>query len=305
MIDFLKYRYFFVFWSALLLAVGIVVGSYNYYKSGNVFQYHIDFVGGTELNVNFENPIKISEFRSALDSSHWTDLSIQSIGTANSENKYKEFVVRTKDTSDNIEHKFLDDVNAKITSNKVTISGVSRVGAEVGKDIKTNAIIAVILALLIILFYIALRSKYRFGVGAVASLIHDLLAVMVIIMLLGEQISISVMAAVLSVLGYSLHDTIIIFSRIRENFKKMKGKSEFEIANISINQTLNRTLLTSFATLLTIVAILIFGGEILRGFAIVMFVGIIVGTYSSIYIASPVMLAIKSKSSEISSSSIK
>ena len=298
MIDFLKYRYFFLFWSLFLFTVGAVVGGYNFYKTGSLFKYHIDFVGGTELNISFEKSMKISDFRNAMSGSEWKDLSVQSIGSAVSSGEYKEFVVRVKETDDDLANKFQKDADAKIPANKMSIIGVSRVGAEVSDSIRFDAILAVLLSLLIIFLYIAIRSRYRFGVGAVVSLVHDLLAVMVILMLVGEQMSVSVMAAVLSVLGYSLHDTIVIFSRIRENMKKMHGKSEFEIANLSINQTLSRTLLTSFATLLTIIAILIFGGEILRGFAIVMFIGIIVGTYSSIYIASPVMLAIKSKPSE-------
>ncbi len=174
------------------------------------------------------------------------------------------------------------------------VRNVEWVGAEVGKDIKWNALISVILSLLLIMLYVAVRSRYRYAVGAVVAIAHDMLAVLIYFLIFGEPISLHVLAAVLAILGYSLNDTIVIFSRIRENFAKMKGVSEEEIVNRSINQTLSRTLLTSFSTLLAVGSIFLFGGEALHGFSLAMLIGIVVGTYSSVYIASPVMLALGS-----------
>lgn len=282
--------------SVTILLIGSVVFFINYKKTGSGFLYHIDFVGGTELTVSFEKPIKVATLRNSMGDKGWKDLTIQSVGFGVEKSKYKEFIVRVGDTSDKIESKFEKDLDSAISDNKSKILGVSRVGAEVGKDIRWNAFLAVLLSILIILIYVSIRSKYRFALGAVAAIIHDLLVVLVVFVVLREQISVAVLAAILAILGYSLNDTIVIFSRIRENMKKLKGKSEVEIVNISLNQTLRRTLLTSFSTLLTVVSILILGGEALHGFALAMLVGIIAGTYSSIYIASPVMLAAGSPS---------
>ncbi len=294
MIDFLKYRHICLIGSAILLLSGAVAYVINFQKNGSGFEYHIDFVGGTELNITFEEPIKTSDFRSAMNSKGWKDLTIQSIGFAATGSKYKEFIVRVKETSDNIENKFKADMNDSITSIKSDIRGVSRVGSEVGKDIRWNSFLSVILSLLVILLYIAIRSRYRFALGAVAAIVHDILVVLVVFLLLREQISVSVLAAILAVIGYSLNDTIVIFGRVRENMVKLKDHPEHDIVNISLNQTFRRTLLTSLSTLLTVLSVLILGGGTLRGFSIVMLVGVLAGTYSSIYIASPIMLAIKS-----------
>jgi preprotein translocase subunit SecF len=284
-IDFLKYRYV---WLALSV-VYLLVGAVAYVVKGG-FTYNIDFVGGTELRVAFDQPVHEDKVREAMASKGWKDAVIQSVGVGG-----RDVLIRITDASTGIENKVKSALAEGIVGNPVRMEGVQSVGAEVGRDTTKNAVFALLLCLLVLLLYIAMRSQFRFGVGAVASLVHDLLAVLVFLLLFEEPISLNVLASVLSILGYSLHDTIVIFSRIKENFKKLKGASEYEIANLSINQTLKRTLLTSFATLLAVSSILILGGEALHGLAIVLFVGIIVGTYSSIYIASPVMLLLKGK----------
>jgi preprotein translocase subunit SecF len=284
-IDFLKYRYV---WLALSV-VYLLVGAIAYVAKGG-FTYNIDFVGGTELRVAFDQPVHEDKVREAMARQGWRDAVIQSVGVGG-----RDVLIRITDASTGIENKVKSALTEGIVGNAVRMEGVQSVGAEVGRDTTKNAVFALLLCLLVLLLYIALRSQFRFGVGAVASLVHDLLAVLVFLLLFEEPISLNVLASVLSILGYSLHDTIVIFSRIKENFKKLKGASEYEIANLSINQTLKRTLLTSFATLLAVSSILILGGEALHGLAIVLFVGIIVGTYSSIYIASPVMLLLKGR----------
>ena len=284
-IDFLKYRYFWMFVSIAFFAVGVAA----YVMKGG-FRYAIDFSGGAELRIVFDRSIDIGKVRDAMSAKGWKDAVIQSVG-----NTGKEFLIRVATLSDDAEEKIKDTLGAAAADTKVRIDSKQWVGSEVGTDTTKNAVIAIMLSLLILLLYIAMRFEFRFGLGAVASLVHDLLAVLVFLLLTEEPISLHVLASVLAILGYSLHDCIVIFSRIRENFKKMKGASEYDIVNVSINQTLRRTILTSFATLLSVAGILVFGGEALYGLAIVLFVGIIVGTYSSIYIASPVMLAIKTK----------
>ena len=294
MINFLRYRYICLVASVGLMVVGAAFYAINYRRTGSGFRYHIDFVGGTELTVKFEKSLEIALLRSKMSNRKWKDLAIQSVGLADSSGNYKEFIVRLGETDDGVDAYFKTDLAEVFEDNHSEIRGVSRVGAEVGKDIAWNSFLAVILSFFIILFYVAIRSRYRFAVGAVVALAHDMLAVLVVFLILQEQISVSVLAAVLTVLGYSINDTIVIFSRVRENMKKLKGRPEVEIVNISINQTLRRTLLTSASTLLIILSILVFGGEALYGFALAMLVGVMFGTYSSIYVASPVMLALGS-----------
>ncbi|MCK4265124.1 protein translocase subunit SecF [Candidatus Babeliales bacterium] len=286
MIDFLRYRLYCLTASIVFILLGVGV----YFIKGG-FKYHIDFVGGTEINILFEKPLNISELRAGLANKGWKDLTIQSVGFSTS-GLYSEFVVKVGETDDGVSKRFEKDISSTIKNNKIEIRSVSRVGSEVGSDIRWRSFLSIILSLLVLLIYITvMRSGYRYALGAVAALVHDVLAVLVLFLVFEWQISVNVLAAILAILGYSLNDTIVIFSRIRENLKKLKGKPEKDIVNISLNQTLRRTLLTSLSTLLTVGSILVLGGEALRGFAIAMMIGVVFGTYSSIYISSPVMLA--------------
>ncbi|MCF7800009.1 protein translocase subunit SecF [Candidatus Babeliales bacterium] len=279
-IDFLKYRYMCFAVSALLLVFGLIL----YFAKGG-FKYSIDFVGGAEIRASFQEPIKANDLRSALSKKGWQDYNLQSVG-----NTDKEYFIRVSGQIKNLEEKFSQDIKSEISSNKMTIENIDFVGAEVGKEMQSNALIAIVLSLIVLLGYITIRSKYAYAVGAVVALVHDLLAVLVFLLLFNELISINILAAILSILGYSLNDTIVIFNRIRENLKKHKDMSSNELVNLSINQTLTRTLLVSFSTLLGVLSFYVFGGEVLRGFSFAMLVGIVVGTYSSIYIASPIMI---------------
>lgn len=287
-IDFLKYRYV---WLGISLAY-LLIGGVAYVVKGG-FRYGIDFSGGAELRISFEQPVETGKIRSVMSSKGWDEAVIQSVGSTN-----KEFLIRVGGITADTENLITKALNEGISGNHVRVDNIQWVGAEAGKDTTRNAVFAVLLAMLILLLYIAMRFEFRFGLGAVACLIHDVLAVLVFLLLTEVPINQHVLASVLAVLGYSLNDTIVIFSRIRDNFKKYRGNTEYNLANLSINQTLKRTLLTSFATILSVLSILFIGGESLRGLALVMLVGIVVGTYSSIYIASPVMLAVKRKSNQ-------
>jgi len=284
-IKFLRYRFVCLAFSVLFLAAGAAT---YVYRGG--FNYHIDFVGGTELQVAFNKKVSANELRQALSGDSWQDPVIQSLG-----NEDKQFLIRVKQEGKNLEERFIDTINEKIKGNEVTIDQKAWVGAEVGNDIKWDAFIAILLALFGMLCYIAFRSEYRFAVGAVIALAHDILIVLAVLLMLNEQVSLNVLAALLTTLGYSINDTIVIFSRIQENFSLLKNNTEEEIVDISINQTLRRTLLTSFTTFLAVLSLYIVGGEALKGFSLSMLVGIVAGTYSSIYIASSVMLAIGRK----------
>lgn len=290
-INFLKYKYFGWVLSFLLITVGVI----TYFVKGG-FNYNIDFAGGAEIRVAFQKPIDIGILRKALSGEGWEGSEIQSIG-----NSGKSYIVRVGvekvESVQNLEKDFEKTIDKATPGNTMTVDNIEMVGAQVGKDIQWAAIKAVLLSLLILLFYIGLRYKFAYAAGAVAALLHDILAVLVMILLLGEPISLSILAAILAMLGYSLNDTIVIFSRIRSNLKTMKGASKEKIINTSLNQTFKRTMLTSFTTLLVVGAVFILGGETLRGFSKVMLMGIIFGTYSSIYIASLVLLALMPSSS--------
>lgn len=287
-IDFLKFRMWGFAFSFVLLISGFAA---YFIKDG--FNYHIDFAGGAEIRVSFQDKIDIGVLRSALSGEGWKGSVIQSVGKSGKDFLVKVGVDKLEGMED-LEQDFGRAVDKATPGNKMTVNNIETVGAEVGKDIQWSAIKAVLLSLLILLFYVALRYKYTFAMGAVAALVHDILAVLVMILFIGEPLSLTVLAAVLAILGYSLNDTIVIYSRIRSNFKSMKGALPYDIINKSINQTFKRTLLTSFSTLLAVGSIFILGGETLRSFSMVMLLGIIFGTYSSIYISSSVLLSLMS-----------
>ena len=283
--DFLKYSKVWIGVSIAYLVAGIVA----YIVMGG-FKYHIDFTGGAEIQVSFEKAIDIAAVRNAVAKAGWDQAVIQEVG-----NTKKDFLIRLGGALETgLEDKVKNTITTNISDNKLEIKNISWVGAEVSSDTSWNAIKAIALSVLILLIYIAFRFEFAFGMGAVLALLHDLLFVLAFILITGEQVSLNVLAAILAVLGYSVNDTIVIFSRVRENLKKLPDVSEYDIANLSINQTLTRTILTSFATILSVLAILFLGGKTLRDLSLIMFIGIVVGTYSSIYIASPVTLFIRS-----------
>lgn len=275
--DFLKYRSIGYALSAALLVIGLV----TYFVKG--FQYNISFTGGAEMRLAFEKPLDIAQLRSSIGSL----VELQEIGT-----QKREFLVRAAKPESDLETTIVGILARDLPDNKVSVEDIKWVGPEVGKDTQWNAVKAVLISLLVLLLYIAVRFEFRFGVGAVAALLHDVLMILVFLLVAGEQVSLHVLAALLAVLGYSLNDTIVIFSKVRENMKKLRGVSEYDIVNLSINQTLRRTILTSLSTFLAVMSIVLLGGESLRGLSLVMCLGVIVGTYSSIYIAGAVMLGI-------------
>ncbi|MBU1008057.1 protein translocase subunit SecF [Candidatus Dependentiae bacterium] len=292
MIDFLKYRYI-----CYAISLGVlVVGGIAFFTKG--FRYYVDFAGGSEIRISFQTPLPISDLRKSLAKAGYQDAVIQSIGNSGAQGTNYSFIIQVQGSEENLGEVIFKEVKTLYPKNFPTLDSIDWVGPEVGRDIKFNAILSVLLSLLLILLYVTIRSKYRFAAGAVAAIAHDMLVVITAFLVLGEQISVHVLAAILTVIGYSLNDSIVIFSRIRENMKKLKEQTEENIVNISLNQTLRRTLLTSFSTLLAVGSIFVLGGPALRGFSLAMLVGIVVGTYSSIYVASPVMLALKPASKQ-------
>jgi preprotein translocase subunit SecF len=249
----------------------------------------IDFTGGTLVEVGYPEPVELDLIRSALTEEGFDDATVQHFGTS------KDVLVRlasregmTSTELSNNAFAALDDAVAGAAE----LRRVEFVGPQVGKELSQKGGEAVLYALIGILIYVALRFEYRFAVGAVIALVHDVLFTIGIFSLLQIEFDLPVLAAVLAVIGYSLNDTIVVYDRIRENFRKMRKDTPQEIINSSLNQTLARTLVTSLTTLLVLLALFFLGGEIIHGFALALIVGVLVGTYSSIYVASTAVLAL-------------
>lgn len=281
-IDFLKYRYLAAVFSCGLLATGI----FGYVYNGG-FSYSVDFTGGTQVLFKFSNTVGSEQLKSSLAKHGWGDVIVRELGGS-------DVIVRVKDfTSDvaGLAQKMKTNLESDFQGTTVTIEEASAVGPAAGEMLFSNALLAVLLGLLAMLLYIAFRFwSFAYGVGAVVAIFHDVIAILTVFACTGIEISPNVICAILAMLGYSINDTIIIFARIRENVVREKGKPFDVIVNDSINQTLRRTLLTSFATTLTAGSLYVFGGEALHSLALSFLVGIAIGTYSSIYVASPVML---------------
>lgn len=279
MINFLKYRYLCLVFSIAIFATG----AYFYVVRGG-FSYSIDFTGGSELRIAFETPQDIAEVRRVLSEESWQDLIVQNLEGSS------EFIVRVDDVSEFVESKVTGALSKAFGDSAFKVVSVEKVGPEAGSEIRYNAIISVILTLIGLAFYMAFRQRYAYALGAVAALAHDVLVILTYYLVMNEPISLNVLTGILSVLGYSVNDTVIVFCRIRDNLGLSKKMSGEEIVNLSLNQTLSRTLLTSFTTFLTMVSLFFLGGPVLKSFSVTMMLGIFFGTYSSIYIASTVML---------------
>lgn len=288
MINFLKYRLVCGIFSVFFLLASVGVYIYKWQTRGETFKYSIDFTGGTQVTLKFEKPVSICHVKDILEKNGWNNPTVREFSAP------EEILVRVSEYSNDskgLAERMRHALDTEIPESHVTILQSEAVGPGVGETLRWNFFLAVIIALIAILLYIAVRFwSFAFATGAIVALVHDPMAILGIFLMLDREISINVIGVILAVIGYSINDTIVIFSRIRDNLQKMKGASLHEIVNVSINKTLRRSVLTSFATALTVLSMLIFGGEALRDFSLALLVGIVFGTYSSIYIASPVMM---------------
>ncbi len=247
--------------------------------------YGIDFKGGTLIELRADKSINISSIRDILNAMNLGDVNVKKFGQ---EGDYL-IKVEQKDTNSNqliskIKKKLSDSLNTEIDFRRV-----ENVGPKVSSELLESSIIAISLALAAMLFYIWVRFEWQFSVGSIIALFHDVIITLGIFSVLSLEINLSIVAAVLTIVGYSMNDTVVIYDRIRENLLKYTKISISDVANLSINETLSRTIITSITTLLALVSIYILGGEILRGFSFAMILGVIIGTYSSIFVASPVL----------------
>lgn len=276
----------------------------------------LDFTGGTQIDARFEKPIDPSAIRSQLEQAGLKGVKVQQYGSTqdflirvSNANKVEDTVLEanaTTNTNTNANSSAenslekLDTQELKVSKKvrsvllaqfpNINIRGVEFVGSEVGEQLFEQGLIAVLMAIFATMIYIALRFEYRLAVSAAVGLIHDAILLLGIFALFGFEFDLATLASVLAVLGYSLNDTIVVFDRVRENFRKVRKGSPVEIMNLSINQTLSRTIMTSLLTLLVVLALLFFGGESLFGFSMAFFLGILIGTVSSIYVSGALAL---------------
>ena len=278
--NFLRYKNFFILLSVFLVFFSLIL----IFTKG--LNFGVDFKGGTTIELRLEKQVEIEKIRNSLSKSKINNFSVKEFGTAN------DLLVSTDNSvSANDIKNFLEkDLQVKITVRKV-----ETVGPKVGAELIKSAIYSLILAFTAICIYLWFRFEWQFSLGGIVALFHDVLITVGVFSLLSLQFDLSIVAALLTILGYSINDTVIIYDRIRENLKKDSSSELSILINEALNNTLSRTLKTSGTTLLSIVAVLIFGGEVLRGFAFAITFGIIVGTYSSIYIAAPILMFFKVK----------
>ena len=250
-------------------------------------EFGIDFTGGTLLEIGYPDSVDLSLVRSTLEDGGFPGAVVQHFGTTT------DVLIRVpprEDVSDADLSTALIVALKQGTGTTLDVRRVEFVGPQVGEELREDGGLAMLYALGAILLYVALRFEYRFAIGSVAALIHDVIITIGFFSVLGLQFDLTVLAALLAVIGYSLNDTIVVFDRIRENFRKVRKGTPVGVVNTSLNQTLARTLMTSITTLIVLVALLVLGGELIRGFAIALIVGVLIGTYSSVYVASATIL---------------
>jgi SecD/SecF fusion protein len=275
-INFIKMRKVAYAISAFLLIWGLIT-----FASRGKDNYGIDFTGGTIQQFRFEQSVDTQEVRDVLKDIGIGDAVIQKFGND------KEFIIRSFELDP---EKIIGQFKTTFSDNDFEVLRVEKVGPSVGADLQSKAIKALIFAMICMVIYISIRFEVRFAVAAIVALLHDIGISIGVLSLTGREISTPVIAALLTIVGYSINDTIVVFDRIREDRKLMRKASYEEVINASINQTLSRTILTSFTTFAVVLTLFLLGGAVINDFAFVLMVGVIVGTYSSIFIASPILI---------------
>lgn len=272
--------------AAILSIALILVGLASLVIKGGP-NYGIDFAGGSLVQVKFDRETNAGEIKAALEGLNLGSFVVQHFG-----DEPNEFLIRVQDTGSGktLAQSITANLEASFGEGQVDIRRVEMVGPQVGKDLRQKGLLAILYAMIGILVYITWRFEFRFAVGAIVALLHDVLITLGAFSLFGKEIDLPIIAAFLAIIGYSLNDTIIVYDRIRENFGKHQKTGFASVVNRSINETLSRTILTSGTTLLVVLALFIFGGGVIHNFAFALLVGILVGTYSSIFVASPVLI---------------
>ena len=275
-IDFMAQRKWAFLFSVLLLLFSLGAIIFNGLNFG------LDFTGGMQIELSYDHSPDFNLIRNQLNKAGLEDAMAQAYGSS------KDVMIKLKSQKDLNQEQLVAKVLGALSGAKLQRAEV--IGPQVGKALITNGILAIIIALLGTMVYIALRFEYRFAISAIISLIHDPVLILGVFALFHIEFDLIALAAVLTIIGYSLNDTIVVYDRVRENFRKMRKSNAAEILNLSINQTLSRTIMTSGLTFAAIIALFIFGGPILYGFSLALMIGIVIGTYSSIYVAGSLAL---------------
>jgi preprotein translocase subunit SecF len=283
-IDFIGKKYITLIVTGTLSLIGII--AIIQIASGKA-NMGIDFAGGTEIQLRFEKPVALQSVRSALETGGIKGFELQDIPAE------KKVMIKTKQSEGDLS-KIADSItsvlNQNISDNKYIIDSTTAIGPKVGAKLRSDSVMAIIMATIGILLYVAVRFKFQFGVGATIATFHDVLAVLGIFYIMGKEINLIVVSALLTIAGYSLTDTVVVYDRIRENLKLQFREPLPNVINNSINEVLSRTIITSLTVFMAAAALFFLGGEVIHDFAFAILLGVIVGTYSSIFVASPILL---------------
>jgi len=284
-IDFMGWKNISFTISGLLIALGIVGLIQVGRGKANL---GIDFVGGTTMQLSFKEPVPVEKARTALDKSGFQGASVQQVGEGN------KILIRLREsegTSDKVQNLFKQE----LPNNAFEVDSITEIGPVIGKAVQRDALVAITVSMIAIIIYIAFRFEFKFGVAAAIATIHDVFAVLGIFYLLNWEINLLIVTALLTLAGYSLTDTVVVFDRIRENLKRNKKDTLPQLVNNSLNEVLSRTIITSLTVVIVLIPLVLFGGEVLHDFSIALLLGVIVGTYSSVFVASPILVVWQAK----------
>ncbi len=276
-IDFMGARYWTAAFSIFIFVVSLAALMIYGLKWG------LDFTGGTQIEVSYPNAVHLEKIREDLYEIGFKEAQVVSYGTS------RDVLISISPRDDIDQTVMVDKVMKQLPG--ATMKRVDFVGPQVGKELATKGLLAIIISLLATMIYIAMRFEYRLAISSAVALIHDPVLILGVFAALGFEFDLKALAGLLAVIGYSLNDTIVVFDRVRENFIKIRRVDSVELMNISINQTLSRTIMTSALTLFVVVALFVYGGETIRGFSLALIIGIVIGTYSSIYVAGALAVA--------------
>jgi preprotein translocase subunit SecF len=282
-IDFMRPRWWFMAMSATLVVISLIAIGVRGLNFG------IDFTGGTVIEVNYAKAVPLADVRDSLHKGGFPDAQVSNIGTA------RDVMIRVAPRAEKDRAKVGDQVVQLLSqgsAHTVTLRKVDFVGPTVGKELRQNGALAMLYTVIAILIYVALRFEYRFALGAVLALVHDIVITVGVFAITQLEFNLTVLAALLALLGYSLNDTIVVFDRVRENFRKMRKGSPAGIINAAVTQTLSRTIITSLTVVLVLLSLFFFGGSVIHNFSLAMLIGVVFGTYSSVYVASALALTL-------------
>ena len=285
----MKTIYFNKFYKSFNILSGILIIASLVFLVFKGLNFGVDFKGGTLIELRTDkSSANITKIRDSFNQMNLGDVSVKNFGNET------DFVVKFEKQNSN-DPQFIEEIKTKLSNSIGTVDfrRVENVGPKVSSELLRSGVMAIALSLAAMLLYIWIRFEWQFSLGAILALFHDVIITLGVFSVFSLEINLSIVAAVLTIVGYSMNDTVVIFDRVRENLRKYADVKIFELTNISINETLSRTIITSVTTLLALLSIFIFGGEILKGFSLAMILGVIFGTYSSIYIANPVLVSLK------------